>query len=118
MATVTVTPDIVSVSLTTGERVTGLLRDLQLPRSAVVSAEVVTDGLTGTRGLRAPGLSLPWTRKIGTWRRPGERVFVSVRAGEPALRLRVSHPRWSEVLVGTPDAALLAAELSQPAAQH
>ena len=75
-----------------------------MPRSAVRSAEVVTDPLHGMRGLRAPGLALPGHRKIGTWRRAGEKAFVSVRRNQPAVRIRLEGARFDTVLVGTDDA--------------
>jgi hypothetical protein len=74
--------------------------------------DVVPDAVSATRGLRAPGLALPGVRKVGTWRRPGEKMLVCVRRGEPAVRVRLEGQRWDTLLIGTDDAAALAAELS------
>jgi hypothetical protein len=111
MATITTTPQTVRVTLTRAEKVLGLLRDLEVPRSAVTSAEAVPDGLSATRGLRAPGLGLPGVRKIGTWRGQGEKTLVSVRRGQPAVRVRLSGQRFDTLLVGTDDAAAVAGSL-------
>jgi hypothetical protein len=115
MATLQLTPTTLTVRLTRGEKIAGLLRDAEVRRSAIRSAEVVPDPLHGMRGLRAPGLALPGVRKIGTWRRGGERTLVSVRKGQPAVRIRLVGQRYDTLLVGTDDAASLAAVLN-PAA--
>jgi hypothetical protein len=112
MATLQLTPSTLAVRLTPGERIAGLLRNVEVPLAAVRSAEVVTEPLTDLRGLRAPGLALPGIRKVGTWRRPGERTMVCVRRGQPAVRVRLEGQRYDTLLVGTDDAAATAAALS------
>ena len=112
MATLQLTTQTVTVHLSRGEKAAGLLRDLSVPLAAVTGVEVVPDGLSAVRGLRAPGLGLP-SRRIGTWRRRGERSLVSVRRGQAALRLRLTGQRFDTVLVGLPDAATTAAEIAQ-----
>ncbi|MCV2488346.1 alpha/beta hydrolase [Geodermatophilus sp. YIM 151500] len=111
MATLSLTRSSLSVRLSRGEKVAGLLRDLEVPLTSVRSAEVVDDPLAAVRGLRAPGLALPGVRRIGTWRRPGERSYVCVRRGQPALRVGLRGERYDAVLVGADDAARIAAHL-------
>ena len=111
MATVQLRPPVLSLRLTRGEKIAGLLRDVDLPLAAVREVDVVPDGIGATRGLRAPGLGLPGLRKIGTWRSPGRRALVSVRRGQPAVRIRLDGQRWDELLVGSDDAAGVAAAL-------
>ncbi len=108
MATLQVTAPTLSLRLTRREKIAGLLRDLEVPLSAVRSVEVVTDPLRAMRGLRAPGLALPGLRKVGTWRRPGERTLVCVRRGEPAVRIGLEGQRYDVLLVGPTDADALA----------
>ena len=112
MATVQLTTDSLTVRLSRAEKLAGLLRDLTVPLAAVPEVTVVPDGASAVRGVRAPGLGLP-RRRIGTWRRRGERSLVSVRRGEPALRLRLAGQRFDTVLVGLPDAATTAAEIDR-----
>ncbi|WP_091115659.1 hypothetical protein [Geodermatophilus dictyosporus] len=112
MATIRTTPGTLTVTLTRAEKVLGLLRDLEVPLSAVRSVEAVPDGLAAARGLRAPGLGLPGLRLIGTWRRRGTRTLVSVRRGEPAVRIELAGQRHDTVLVSGPDAADVAASLA------
>jgi hypothetical protein len=115
MATVQLTTTTVTLHFTRAEKFWGILRDATLARDAVLSAEVVTDPLTAMAGLRAPGLALPGRRKIGTWRRPGERTLVCVRKGQPAVRLRLEGARYDTVLVGADDAAALVDALTPSA---
>ncbi len=108
MATIETTARTLRITLTPAERVLGLLRDLEVPLTAVRSAEVVPDGPAAARGLRAPGLGLPGLRKIGTWRRRGTRTFVSVRRG-PAVRLELAGQRFDAALVSVADPAAVVA---------
>jgi hypothetical protein len=110
MATVQLTTESLTVHLSRAEKLLGLLRDLTVPLAAVAEVDVVPDGVLAVRGLRAPGLGLPW-RRIGTWRRRGDRALVSVRRGRPALRLRLTGRRFDSVLVTVPDPAATAAEI-------
>jgi hypothetical protein len=112
MATLQLTPTTLALHLTRGEKIAGLLRDLEVPRTAVRAVEVVPEPLRELRGLRAPGLAVPGIRKIGTWRRPGDRTLVSVRKGQPAVRIRLEGTRFDTLLVGADDAAGLAAVLT------
>ena len=87
MATIETTTATLHVRLTRFEKFFGLLRDLEVPRSAITAVEAVPAGLRAVRGLRAPGLGLPGVRAIGTWRRRGEKSYVSVRRNQPAVRM-------------------------------
>jgi len=111
MSTVRVTADRVQVHLSLAERISALRGDLDVPRSAVVAAEVLADGLAATRGLRAPGLAIPGRVKTGTWRGRGARHFVAVRRDVPTLRLTLDGQHYDTVLLSVPDAAAIAAAL-------
>lgn len=99
MTTIAISNDTLQVRLTRWEKVAGLLRDVDVPLSAVRAAEVVPDGLAASRGLRAPGLALPGRRHIGAWRRDGEKTMVIVRRGRPALRVELIGQRWNGLLL-------------------
>ncbi len=112
MTSIHVADDALTVRLPLASRIAGLLGDQVIPRSAILSAEVVSDGLAAARGLRAPGLAIPGRRKVGTWRGRGARRFVDVRRGQPALRVRLQGQRYDELLIGHDDAVALAAQLA------
>jgi hypothetical protein len=112
MASLQPTPTTLRVTFTLAEKLAGLVRDAEFPRAAVAGVEVLPDPVSELRGLRAPGLAIPGVRKIGTWRRPGQRTLVSVRSGQPALRVRLTGQRYDTLVIGSDDAAALAAALT------
>ena len=112
MATVHWNGDTLEVRFTPAEKILGLLlRDVRFPTSAVRAVEVVPDGLAATRGIRAPGLALPGVRKIGTWRRRGGKSIVTVRRGQPAVRIDLAGQRYESLLIGLDRPEELAAKL-------
>lgn len=111
MTTTHVTADTLQVRFTRGEKIAGLIRDIDLPLAAIRDARVVPDGLAATRGLRAPGLGLPGHRKIGTWRRPGNKTVVSVRRDRPAVQITADHPGLDGLLLAVSDPEQLVAAI-------
>jgi hypothetical protein len=105
------TDDELQVRFSRSEKALGLLRDVDVPLSAVRDVEVVPDGLAATTGLRAPGYAWPGSRKLGTWRRRGHKSLVDVRRDQPALRVLLDGQRYDELLLGSDDAERLAADL-------
>lgn len=114
MSTITLTPDTIEVSFTTAEKVAGLVRDQSIPRSLVTDVTVVDDGLSATKGMRAPGLGLPGHRKLGTWRRSTGKELVDVRRGDPAVRITLHGHAYQAAVLGTAEAHELARALSGP----
>jgi hypothetical protein len=97
--------------LTGFERIAGLHRSIRVPVSSVTAVDVVDDPVRSVAGVRAPGLALPRTVKIGTWRGRGERRFVVARRDQPAVRVRLAGQPHTELLVSVPDAPGTAAAL-------
>ena len=112
MTDLTVTRDEIVVRFTRTEKALGILRDVTVPRSAVTSAQLVRSWRE-VRGLRV-GLGLPGIRALGTWRWRGHKQLVDLRRGVPAVRIELSGAAYDELLVSTPDAERLVAELAQP----
>jgi hypothetical protein len=108
MSTLLIHDGTVTIHLTTGEKVAGVHGDLEFPLSAVTAVEVVPDALAAVHGLRAPGMSLPGVRKVGTWRTKEGAEFVVASAGQSGVRLHLQGEKLSSVLVGDTDAAELA----------
>ena len=109
--TLRVTDENLQIRFTPTEKVVGLLKDTDVPYSAVRGVEVVTNGLAATTGVRAPGYSWPWSRKLGTWRGRGHKTLVDVRRNQPAVRVSLVGHRFDELLVGADDAERLAAAI-------
>ena len=97
----------VEVRPTRFERIAGLLPPLDVPLTAVEGVEVVRDPLKAVHGFRL-GLSLPGVRKAGRFARRGELDYVSVRRGQPAVRLHLTGQHFRTLLLGADDPAHLA----------
>jgi hypothetical protein len=110
VATVEVSDAEIRVRFSRWEKVAGPIRDIRVPRTAVVEATVEPDGVRAVHGIRAPGLGLP-RRRIGTWRERGRRTAVSVTAGLPAVRITLRGATFDELLIGDADAARTAEAL-------
>ena len=110
VASMAVEGDELAVTLDRSERWWGLLRDLRVPLSSIVAVEVVPDGRAAVRGRRAPGLGGP-ERRIGTWRAKDDQQYVSVRRGQPAVKVTLRSQRYHTVLIGVDDADHVAAEV-------
>ncbi len=112
MATISLEHDTLAIRLAPLERLFAVRGDLTLPLQTIASAESVPDGLAAVRGLRAPGLGVPGRVKYGTWRRRDGGTVALVRGRGPALRIRSSAGRVRDLLVSTPRADELAAQIT------
>jgi hypothetical protein len=109
--TITITPDTVTVELSTAEKVGALHSDLSIPRSAIVAATVVDDSMGGVAGIRAPGYAMPGHAKLGTWRHHDGKDFIAVYADRPAVELRLTGQRYRRLLISVDDPHAVAAQL-------
>jgi hypothetical protein len=88
MTTAHVTADTLQIRFSRGEKIAGLIRDIDLPLATIRDVQVVPDGLAATRGLRTPGLGLPGYRMIATWRAAAaRRSSPSTATGPPSRSL-------------------------------
>lgn len=113
MATVEVHGGEVTVRFRPLEKIWALRGDLTFPASAITGITVVEDGLQAVRGLRAPGLGIPGRRLCGTFRGRGRKELVSVRRGQPALRVELRGQPYDAVVVGLDHPDVVAAELER-----
>jgi hypothetical protein len=109
MACVSVDVDRVRVSFTTREKILGIVGNLDVPVSSVVSASEVRSWRE-VRGWRV-GLGLPGYWLLGTWRSKGHKQLVALRRDVPAVRLTLRGEKYDEVLVETPDPAAILSRL-------
>lgn len=110
MATAAVVGSQLVVTLQRNEKFWGLLSDLRVPTSSITAVEIVPDGRRAARGIRAPGLG-GRQRLIGTWRAKGNKQYVCVRRGQPAVRVTLDGQRYQTVLIGSDDADRVAATI-------
>lgn len=104
MPSITVNEDTVEVRFSRSEKALGLLRDLTVPRSAIVGAALVEDGRRAVRGWWRTGTSVPRLLHVGVWRQHGLRQVVVVRRGGPAVLIRLEGCRYDELLLAVADA--------------
>jgi hypothetical protein len=104
MARIILSDDEIHIELSLWEKIFGLMGNRTIPRSAVTEVALETDPLGATRGLRAPGLGVPGSVKIGTWRGKGRKMFVSIRRSSPAVRIETAGPDRDAFLVSLRDA--------------
>src|ERR1700710_667645 len=112
MASVRRSGTTVQVRFSRAEKVLGLLRDQDIALTAVTRVDVVQDWQPVVRGLRL-GFALPGAAKIGTYRRRGELVLVSVRPHRPALQIHLTGQRYESLLLDVDDPARTAAVVVQ-----
>lgn len=110
MASVSVDGGELVVTLERNERFWGLLGDLRVPLTSVTAVEVVPDGRRAVHGIRAPGLG-GTQRLIGTWRAKGDKQYVCVRRGQPAVKVTLDSERFQTVVIGIDDATEVAATI-------
>ena len=115
MAHLRVHPDRLEVHLTPAEKVLGAHpHDIVVPRELIRSATVTHDPWVWIRGIRAPGMYVPLTLAVGTWKNHGGQDFVVVKGKRPAVVLELDAEErnpYSRLLLSTPHAAELIASL-------
>ena len=101
------------VCLSVGEKLAAVaLRRPKAPLSAVRSARVVQHPFEELRGIRAPGLRVPGSIALGTWRSRRGRDFVAVYRGRPAVIVELEGARHRRFVVSVADPAAVVAALS------
>lgn len=93
-----------AVRLAPLDRLLALRGDVVVPAHQIASIAAIADGLAAVRGLRAPGLGVPGSRKIGTWRRRGDVTVAVVRGRGPALEITTTGGAVNRIIVSAPDA--------------
>lgn len=112
MATLHIGTSTVRVQFTLLEQIFSL-RDFTVQRDDIGEVSMHGNPLAAFRGFRSPGLSIPMRRKVGIWRRPGQRIAVAATSNLPAIRLRLPRQRYDAVVISSPKAAEWAATLER-----
>ena len=99
MAKLLVDDDLVTVSLSAVEKAEAVHGEVSVPRTAVVSARVVPDGMDEVHGLRTPGTGLPGVIMVGTWRDKGKVTFAVCHGRRPAVVLELAGQHYDRIVV-------------------
>ena len=103
MADLLIDDECVTLVLSAGERVEAFHGDVKVPRSAVVGARRVPDGLEEIHGIRAPGTALPGVVMVGTWRASGLVTFAACHGRRPAVVLDLAGQPYDRLVVTVDD---------------
>jgi hypothetical protein len=112
MTTATVDAEFLTIKLSAAEHLLSFHGDVRVPRAAITDVELLADGYTAVHGIRAPGFQIPGRRLVATMRSHTGSEFVAVRGAEPAVRVTLRDQPWVAVIVSSPRAADLAAQLT------
>jgi hypothetical protein len=110
MASLLIEGDVVTVSLSVAEKVEALHGDVSVPRTAVLSARVVPDGIEEVHGLKGTGL--PGVIMVGTWRDGESVTFAVCHAHRPAVVLDLADQVYDRIVVTVEDPEAAAAALT------
>lgn len=111
MATITLTPKTLNVSLSRYERFFGILPNLEIPLSHVRGA-THDDGILRDLGMRAPGLAWPRRALIGTFRKWRFKDFVVWRNEPQLVVIQLASERWDRIVIGVDDAESVARHIN------
>lgn len=102
MARITVNDGTLHVALSSAEQALARHRGaITLPQTSVRSVRVVRDGMAVVRGLSTPAPGIPGIRKVGSLGAAGQRRFVAVRRGQPAVLVRLlPGSEWDSLVIG------------------
>lgn len=115
MTTLDVEDHLLTLTFPGWERLMAGRASYRVALGAIDSVELMSGWSSEVLGWRS-GLVVSGFRKLGTFRHPdGTRRLVSMKRGLPLLRIRLRDREagagFDELLISTPDAAELAAEL-------
>src|SRR5580692_8394258 len=85
--------------------------DVRVPLSTVRTVRVVDDAWPELRGIRAPGTGIPFVIAVGTRRGSFGKDFAAVHGRGSAVVVDLEGADYSRLVVTTPDAEGVAAEI-------
>jgi hypothetical protein len=99
------------VEMSEFERVEALHGDVRVPLAAVQAVRIVDDAWPELRGIRAPGTGIPGVIAVGTRRGSFGKDFAAVHGRERAVVVDLAGADYGRLVVTTPDAESVAAEI-------
>jgi len=112
MASITISHDAVTVTLSAAEKLEALHGDVTVQRSAITSVRAVPDGMTELHGLRMPGTGIPGLLMVGTLRDHDFVTFAVCRARRPAVVIDLAGESYDRLVITRDDAEEVAANLT------
>src|SRR4051812_50203014 len=101
MADLVVSDTSVTVVLSAAERLESVRGDVSVPRSSVVGARQVPDGLAEVHGIRARGTTFPGVVVVGSWRESGSVTFAACHGHRPPVVVDLAGQACDRPLVPT-----------------
>jgi len=104
-----------TVLLRPGEKLAAIHGNLTVPRSQVVSVQIVSLRFWRRLGWRVPGTSLPPLIVSGTYLKKGDKAFVSYFKGQTPVEIVLTGNSFNRLIIGAdslPEAEAAVRELS------
>ena len=95
------------------EKFEAIHSDVRVPLAAVHTVRAVDDAWPWLRGIRAPGTGIPGVIAVGTRRGSFGKDFAVVHGQAPAVIVELAGADYGRLVVTTPDADGVAAEISR-----
>lgn len=111
MARFEIDDSVVRVRLSLLEKIWSLRGDLTVTSDQIVHVQLWRNPFEPLRGVRAPGLAIPYLIKVGRWRHRQGTDFNVIRRGQPAVAVVLADHRYARLLIGDDDAAAVAERL-------
>ena len=99
MADLVINDSSVTVVLSAAESIESVHGDVSVPRSSVVGARQVPDGLAEVHGIRARGTTFPGVVMVGSWRESGSVTFAACHGHRPALVVDLAGQAYDRLIV-------------------
>lgn len=115
MAVLFVHTDRLEIRLTRAEKTMSFRRsDIVVPLESIRSAALTDDPWVWVRGIRAPGLAIPLTLAVGTWKFHDGKDFLLVRGKGTSVVIDLEEQEFSRIIVSTSHSVELLRALRLP----
>jgi hypothetical protein len=115
MAVLFVHTDRLEIRLTRAEKMLSFRRtDIVVPLESIRSAALTDDPWVWVRGIRAPGVIVPLTLAVGTWKFHDGKDFLLIKRTRTSVVIDLDDEEFSRIIVTTSHAIELLRALRLP----